>query len=158
MEKDTPGEKTPILNRPIELWPILKSQGWDWLEFVTKYCNGKQSEVSVGRGRKKMVWDVSGHSNLEELQRRLRSELMVRRLKKDVLTELPPKVRQIVEVSANGADAQVQAELAVLRRFAPTVSEDDFAEAVSRLQQRTSRPSASCRSSATRLRSPRCRP
>jgi len=127
---------TPILNRPIELWPILKSQGWNWLEFVTRYCDGKQHEVSVGRRKKRMVWDVSGNSNLEEFQVRLRSELMIRRLKRDVLTELPPKVRQIIEVSANGADDQVQAELAVLRRVAAGLSEDDYLEAVMRLQQR----------------------
>jgi len=126
---------TPILNKPIELWPILKSQGWNWLEFVTKYCAGHQNEVKI-RGRTKLVWDVSGDSNLEELQQRLRAELMVRRLKRDVLSELPPKVRQIIEVSANGAADQVQAELALLRSVAPGVSEDDYLEAVSRLQRR----------------------
>jgi len=118
---------TPILNRPIELWPILRSQGWNWLEFVTKFCGGYQTKYG---------WDVSGATNLDELQKRLRSELMVRRLKKDVLADLPAKRRQVIEVSANGANHQVQAELAVLRRADPTIGEDDFLEAVSRLQQR----------------------
>jgi len=127
---------TPILNRPIELWPILKSQGWNWLEFVTRYCAAEQHEVSVGRGKKRLVWDVSGNSNLEELQERLRSELMIRRLKSEVLPDLPPKRRQIIEVSANGADRQVQAELALVRGLAPAASDDGFLEAVMRLQQR----------------------
>jgi len=119
---------TPILNRPVELWPILRACGWkDWLQYVKRYC-------AAYRGR--FGWDVSGASNLDELQDRLRTELMVRRLKADVLTELPPKQRQIIEVSANGADRQVQAELNLIRRISPTVAEDGFLEAVSRLQQR----------------------
>ncbi len=117
---------TPILNRPIELWPLLKSQGWEWLSFVTRFCNGHQTKYG---------WDVSGASNLDELQQRLRSELMIRRLKRDVLTELPPKQRQVIELSANGAEGLVQAEIAILRRSNPTVSEEDFLEAVARMQQ-----------------------
>ncbi|TNN42760.1 DNA annealing helicase and endonuclease ZRANB3 [Liparis tanakae] len=38
-------------------------------------------------------WDCRGSSNLEELHRRL-SEIMIRRLKTEVLKQLPPKVRQ----------------------------------------------------------------
>ena len=41
-------------------------------------------------------WDFNGASNLDELQEILRSKFMVRRLKKDVLKELPAKVRQVL--------------------------------------------------------------
>ncbi len=82
---------TPIPNRPIEIYPVLH-----WLapedyrssmKFATNYCNAHYN----GFG-----WDVSGASNLDELQENLRSTVMIRRLKKDVLTELPPKIRQVI--------------------------------------------------------------
>ncbi|KAL0160592.1 hypothetical protein M9458_044317, partial [Cirrhinus mrigala] len=38
-------------------------------------------------------WDCRGASNLDELHQRL-SEIMIRRLKNQVLTQLPPKIRQ----------------------------------------------------------------
>ncbi|XP_033952027.1 DNA annealing helicase and endonuclease ZRANB3-like, partial [Pseudochaenichthys georgianus] len=38
-------------------------------------------------------WDTRGSSNLSELHQRL-SEIMIRRLKAEVLTQLPPKIRQ----------------------------------------------------------------
>lgn len=39
------------------------------------------------------LWDCRGASNLDELHRRL-SQIMIRRLKAEVLTQLPPKIRQ----------------------------------------------------------------
>lgn len=45
-----------------------------------------------------MGWDYSGSSNLTELNVLLNESVMVRRLKNDVLGELPPKVRHFVKV------------------------------------------------------------
>jgi len=94
---------TPIANRPIELWPIVNALGVfdNFWRYAKRYCNGH-------RGR--FGWDFSGSSNLPELQEVLRTEVMVRRLKKDVLTDLPAKVRQVIEIPANGATAHVTAE------------------------------------------------
>jgi len=82
---------TPILNRPSELWTTVHSlapeQFPSWKQFVQRYCAAYEGRWG---------WDVSGASNLDELQDKLRSLFMVRRLKADVLTELPPKMRQVI--------------------------------------------------------------
>jgi len=101
---------TPILNKPVEIWPLLQALApdtWkDFFPFALRYCNAHK--VSAGR---KQVWDFSGSSNVEELQKRLRETVMIRRLKTDVLRDLPPKRRQIIELPADKlADAVVSAE------------------------------------------------
>lgn len=83
---------TPIVNRPAELFPLLKYLNPDlypnFWQFSQKFCGS----------------DGKGASNLEELQARLRASVMIRRLKKDVLTELPPKLRQIIEIPVSKND------------------------------------------------------
>lgn len=92
---------TPIPNRPVELWPILSwldprrwNPGNGFFTFARRYCDANDASGH---------WDFSGASNLAELQQVLRSTIMVRRLKADVLTELPAKMRQVVELDG-GAD------------------------------------------------------
>ncbi|MGH7289692.1 MAG: helicase-related protein, partial [Myxococcota bacterium] len=76
-------------------------------EYHTRYC----AAVREGRG-----WDVSGASNLDELQARLRESILVRRLKSDVLTELPAKRRQVIELPANGSAKLINEERAAHER------------------------------------------
>jgi len=98
---------TPIVNRPIELWPVLRTldpYGWPgYWEYAKRYCDAQP----VRRGRKSF-WDVKGSSNLDELQARLRASCMIRRLKEDVLTELPPKQRQVVEMTDSASKKVLQ--------------------------------------------------
>lgn len=94
---------TPLLNRPIELFPLLESLEpgkWTFRDKV-RYCAGFRGQWG---------WDFTGAAYLDELQRRLRSTVMCRRLKKEVLTELPAKRRQIVELPANGDAGLCQEE------------------------------------------------
>lgn len=76
---------TVIKNRPFEFFStlsFLNSQEWkNSHEFGTRYGAGYQNNFG---------WDYSGASNLEELFTRV-SPYFLRRLKKDVLKELPPK-------------------------------------------------------------------
>lgn len=100
---------TPIVNRPVELWPLVEALdpqglGKSFFSYAKRYADAHET---------KWGWDFTGASNLEELQRRLREGFMVRRLKDDVLAELPPKRRQVVEIPANGASAAVAEERAI---------------------------------------------
>lgn len=103
---------TPILNRPVELHPVLKSIApaifGDWLRYVYRYCDAKRTRFGL---------DVKGSSNLLELNAKLRATCMIRRMKADVMAELPPKRRQIIEVAPPDARAEavIQAELDIYR-------------------------------------------
>lgn len=87
---------TAIVNRPVELYPTLNAiapgKFGYWKTFVTKYCNAVRTRFG---------WDVKGSSNLPDLQLKLRQTCMIRRMKKDVLKELPPKTRQVVELECD---------------------------------------------------------
>jgi SWI/SNF-related matrix-associated actin-dependent regulator 1 of chromatin subfamily A len=100
---------TPFANRPIELWGMVRTLdpedlGASFTRFAWRYCNPVKKQI--GRGRS--VWDFSGAARLDELQERLRTRIMVRRLKKDVLKELPAKRRQVIELARNGAEEAVE--------------------------------------------------
>lgn len=86
---------TPILNRPVELWPILNVcpglNFGSFFSFAKRFCNAQKN---------KFGWDFSGASNLEELQRRLRSTIMIRRKKEEVLIDLPAKQRGVIAIAS----------------------------------------------------------
>lgn len=90
---------TPLPNRPHELYTIAHALAPASFpnenQFKKRYCNGS----------------TTGASNLDELQEKMRAAFMVRRLKSEVLTELPPKVRQVVPLPIDGAEETVRAEL-----------------------------------------------
>ncbi|XP_076579618.1 DNA annealing helicase and endonuclease ZRANB3 isoform X2 [Chaetodon auriga] len=83
---------TPALGRPEELFmqidAIYPKRFGTWTDYAKKYCNAHYRYFGPRR-----QWDCRGASNLEELHQRL-SEIMIRRLKADVLTQLPPKIHQ----------------------------------------------------------------
>ena len=82
---------TPLLNRPIEMYTTLKLLSplnfGNYFEYASRFC---------GMHRTRWGLDVSGATNIQELSNKLRSTVMIRREKKDVLTELPDKTRVIV--------------------------------------------------------------
>lgn len=79
---------TPMVNRPRELWTTLRIIGrWvpefqTWPKFAFRYCNPHRN----GYG-----WDFNGCSNGAELYQLLTKHVMIRRLKSDVLADLPSK-------------------------------------------------------------------
>lgn len=82
---------TPALSRPIELYTQISAlrprNFFTYVEYGVRYCNGKLSTFG---------WDFSGSSNMEELQILLEELLMIRRLKSDVIKQLPDKFRQMI--------------------------------------------------------------
>lgn len=56
-------------------------------------------------------WDYSGSSNLGELKLLLEECLMLRRLKSDVLSQLPAKQRKVVTVTIDGISSRTKAAL-----------------------------------------------
>jgi len=109
---------TPIVNRPAELFPIVnaldsKTFG-NFMKYALRYCDATKNRFG---------WDFSGSSNLEELQDKLRTTIMVRRLKRDVLTELPAKRRQVIEFPANGCAAVIRAEMDAAAHFEDMIAE-----------------------------------
>lgn len=56
-------------------------------------------------------WDYSGSSNLGELKLLLEDCLMLRRLKSEVLSQLPAKQRKVVTVTIDGVNTRIKAAL-----------------------------------------------
>jgi len=79
---------TPILARPNELYNLLRILRPDifysFREFAVRYCNPKESYFGI---------DWTGSSNMRELHLAIGNSVMIRRLKVDVLSELPAKRR-----------------------------------------------------------------
>lgn len=98
---------TPILNKPIELWHplhILQPEVWprsSYMRYALRYC---------GAYRGRWGWDVSGATHLDEL-REILSGVMIRRLKSEVLKDLPPKRRQIIELPRTGISEDLSSRL-----------------------------------------------
>jgi SWI/SNF-related matrix-associated actin-dependent regulator 1 of chromatin subfamily A len=92
---------TPVLNRPQELWPLLyviSPKDWpSFFEFGKRYCAGYKGRWG---------WDFTGSSNEEELHERLKGKYMLRRMKTEVLKDLPEKRRDSIVVVLSEAKAK----------------------------------------------------
>lgn len=100
---------TPIPNRVFEIWPVAsRLAGWPEeakRRFVARYC--RYDAMKDLRGPQRNLRDL----HLAELQDNLRKTIMIRRLKSEVLTELPPKFRQVIELDPGSARAIVRNEV-----------------------------------------------
>ena len=64
-------------------------------EYGQRYCGGKQ--VFIARG----MYDWRNSSNLAELNAVLQKHVLIRRLKKNVLQDLPAKLRQRIPIEVD---------------------------------------------------------
>jgi SWI/SNF-related matrix-associated actin-dependent regulator 1 of chromatin subfamily A len=139
---------TPILNRPTELWTLVHALdpdglGRNWRYFHNRYCG-------PSRGWQGRI-DYKGASHLDELQGRLRASIMVRRMKADVLKELPAKRRAVITLQPESqrerdaiteesrvvreTEARVAAMRAELERLSVDQASAAYEQAVRNLRQ-----------------------
>jgi SWI/SNF-related matrix-associated actin-dependent regulator of chromatin subfamily A-like protein 1 len=91
---------TPLLNKPKELMTQLDaldrldSFGGFW-SFAKRYCGAFETEFG---------WSMGDSTNLDELHDKLDKLCMIRRLKIDVLKELPPKQRTYLPIEIDNEE------------------------------------------------------
>ena len=112
---------TPVVNRPAELVSQLKILGrlgelGGWYKFVTRYCDAY---------RDRFGWRVAGATNLEELNVELRAACYIRRLKSEVLKELPEKRRSTIQVEIDNRSEYDRAEDDLISWLVDQVDRDE---------------------------------
>uniref|UniRef100_A0A9J7Y483 Zinc finger, RAN-binding domain containing 3 n=1 Tax=Cyprinus carpio carpio TaxID=630221 RepID=A0A9J7Y483_CYPCA len=118
---------TPALGRPEELFmqidALYPRRFGTWSDYAKKYCNAHYKFFGARR-----QWDCRGASHLDELHQRL-SEIMIRRLKNQVLTQLPPKIRQRIPFDLPKDEASASFER--WEKLMSSESENQFVEVMS---------------------------
>lgn len=94
---------TPLLNRPIELWPMLYAMAPEVIDFMPyadfgmRYGGATKDEYGH--------WRFVGSTREDELKQRLMGTFMQRKRKRDVLKDLPDKVREVIVMDVDPRDA-----------------------------------------------------
>lgn len=125
---------TPVMNRPSELISQLKILGrldelGGFMHFAKRYCNMHQTKWGM---------DMSGASNLMELNQKLRASCYVRRQKIDVLPELPAKQRTVVDVEIDNKAEYRKAKTDIvdwLKRNAPSDKAEEVGQKAQKAEQ-----------------------
>jgi len=96
---------TPIENRPEELWSqiyiINRSFFPSWLLFVKRY-NGATRGI--------YGWEMLNATNVKELHQFLINNCMIRRMKEDVLPDLPARTTQVIPLEIDNRKEYQKAE------------------------------------------------
>lgn len=91
---------TPALNRPSELFSQANMIRRDFFpkfkQYAERYCDRKMSPLGY--------WDDSGSSNPHEVHWLAKKTVMIRRLKRDVLKDLPQKHRSQLHLNMDARD------------------------------------------------------
>lgn len=120
---------TPLTNKPSELWPVLNMidpKRWrNFMHFTARYTFRKRTPWG---------WDFSRPRRLPKLHATLKKTCMVRRLKEDVLHDLPEKSHNVVPIKLTARKEYDEAERDFRRwlvsNFGPKANRSLKAEAV----------------------------
>ena len=92
---------TPMINRPIELFPVLKIINKtifpNYFKYGQRYCYRKSFFAPCG-------FDYRGAHYVEELNKILKAKVMVRMCKEEVLGELPDTIQTVIPLEINMAE------------------------------------------------------
>lgn len=107
---------TPIVNKPEDLWGFLHTLNpsyWDnSIQYLNEFCDREKLSVEEEQ------------QLLGKLQRKLRGTVMIRRMKEDVLTDLPPKTRQLICIPAcKEIKERIELENALFKQMQETAFE-----------------------------------
>lgn len=100
---------TPIENRPVEIFfqiSLINTGIFpNWLKFAKRYNSCRRTMFG---------WQMGKAKNTQELNDILLKTCMIRRKKEDVLTELPPIIRQVIPVEIDNRQEYQQAEADII--------------------------------------------
>lgn len=96
---------TPVVKAAGDLWPMLwvidKHRRGSYWDFVWEYANTWEDDYG---------WQVEGVKNVQKMWDEL-EDVVLRRLKKDVQPELPPKIRQRIPLYMTPKQAKAYREI-----------------------------------------------
>jgi len=96
---------TPLTNRPSELFTTLNlicpKEFPSFWPYAHRYCKAQLRPWG---------WEFKGASNIRELHRKLKRLMMIRNLKKDVLKDLPDKIRSVIPLEIKNQKEYQEAE------------------------------------------------
>lgn len=118
---------TPIENKPIEIFNIVQAIDEtvfpNYISFIKKYCAAKKDRFG---------WNTSGASNTLELNHILKNTIMIRRKKKDVLKDLPPKRFVKITLELDNKLKYLEAETEFIRFLHEKFNDLEITEEVKR--------------------------
>ena len=115
---------TPILNRTLELVPqleligVLDTHFGGRRKFIKRYAPPQWNGYGT----------VYGSANEEELQVELRKSCMLRRMKKDVMSEMPDKIRQVIPLPLSDREAYEKVEKDSINWYETKLRRQDLSE------------------------------
>lgn len=114
---------TPLPNRPREAYTLARGLNWESIDYLSwdAFLNRFNPSVMMQTGH-----NVEAKGRLPELNARLRCNLMVRRLKKDVLPQLPDKRYEMAYIEPDGAIRKILAREALIEFDPQDLFSSDF--------------------------------